>query len=123
MVHGILAARLDAVPEAIECADGPPPLLAAFSSPPGTMNRGGMQANDAEALHRETTVGTSREGHRGLAGRVIVGGLRTTAQERNGGMIVIAVPGSRGDVGRGQRGQVRCSCIEGARLRYQRNPA
>jgi len=67
MVHGILAARLDAVPEAIECADGPPPLLAASSSPPGTMNRGGMQANAAEALHRETTVGTSREGHRGLA--------------------------------------------------------
>jgi hypothetical protein len=41
MVHGILAARRDAVPEAIECADGPPPLLAGFSSPPGTMNRGG----------------------------------------------------------------------------------
>ena len=50
MVHGILAARLDAVPEAIECADSPPQLLAAFSGPPGTMNRGGMQANDAEAL-------------------------------------------------------------------------
>ena len=66
MVHGILAARLDAVPEAIECADGPPPLLAAFSSPPGTMNRGGMQANDVEALHREMTLGTKREGHRGL---------------------------------------------------------
>ena len=82
-----------------------------------------MRANDAEALHRETTVGTSREGPRGLAGRVIVGGLRTTVQGRNGGMIVIAVPGSRGDVGRGQRGQVVSSCIEGARLRYQRNPA
>ena len=50
MVHGILAVRLDAVPEAIECADSPPQLLAAFSGPPGTMNRGGMQANDAEAL-------------------------------------------------------------------------
>lgn len=50
MVHGILAARLDAVPEAIECADSPPQLLAAFSGPPGTMNRGGMQANDAEAM-------------------------------------------------------------------------
>ena len=72
MVHGILAARLDAVPEAIECADGPPPLLAAFSSPPGTMNRGGMQANDAEALHRKATVRANQERHGGLA-NVIVG--------------------------------------------------
>jgi hypothetical protein len=47
MGHGILAARRDAVPEAIECADSPPQLLAAFSSLPGPMNRGGMQAKEA----------------------------------------------------------------------------
>jgi hypothetical protein len=43
-----------------------------------------MQANDAEALHRETTVGTSLEGHRGLAGRVINAsqGITTDLDER-----------------------------------------
>ena len=40
IVHGILAARLDAVPQAIECADSPPQLLVAFSGPPGPMNNG-----------------------------------------------------------------------------------
>ena len=84
MVRGILAARRDAVPEALECADSPSPLLAAFSSPPGSMNKSGMQANDAEALHREAAEGTQNERHRGLAGRRIVGGLLITAQEPRG---------------------------------------
>ena len=34
------------------------------------------------ALHVKATVGTNRDGHRGLAERRIVGGRRTRAQER-----------------------------------------
>jgi hypothetical protein len=33
------------------------------------------------AVHREATVGANREGHRSLAGRRIVGGLRTTRRK------------------------------------------
>ena len=35
------------------------------------------------ALHREATVGANREGHRGLAGRRIIGGMQSMAQGEN----------------------------------------
>ena len=59
MVHGIIAARLDAVPQAIECADSPPQLLAVFSGPQDPMNNGDtskfcttntLSASDSTAL-------------------------------------------------------------------------
>jgi len=45
-----------------------------------------------KTLHRETAVGAKREGHGGLAGRLIVGRLQTRSQGVkgvSGGMVVV----------------------------------
>ena len=47
-----------------------------------------------EAVHEEALVEKKREGHRGLAGRRIVGGMRRRVQEPEGGMVVFPKEGS-----------------------------